>query len=470
MALSKGIAVVSGSNDYVFRAAETGVITMGSDITQARITITGSMTMTGDFVLNGTNVTDELTRLDERVEEVYNDLDLSDLDSVKELADLFKITSSLHYSTDETIFGWQTHGNGNLILTSQNIQNYSGDLDDYEETAYSLFGGVLQGSYISRGRRKGWEFDKTSDAETTLDSAAAIEWFLYRDNDKSKNLSVSDLDSAYAVITIDETGAIPRFDLYTHPEGSDDDITSQFASRWEYAATGNETFNAGEKILLYFGSTAPQVHPSLRRVQLSLLADDGNSLTEDDSTSLWYSSTSKGLRSSSEIVRFISLRTLSSETHDFTVEKMGYVATIDGKQRFEELELEIAPATKAEMDAADNSLASSIADLADDLDTEATTRGAKDLSLNTRISAEEVLRLSSDTSLGSKISAETYRADSVETSIANKYGAISSSLSSEIVRAGSVEGTLDSRISTVSSSLIPKLVQSLVHLLPDLKM
>ena len=249
--MAKGIGVISGSSDIVFKALETGVITMGSDTTQAQITITGSMTMNGDFVLNGTNVTSELTRLDARVEEVYDDLNLSDLDSVKELANLFKVSSSVHYSSDSTIYGWQTHLlTGDVPLTDSLISVYSGDLDD--EITDTFTSGLSSFDYISRGVQPGWEFDKTSDAETGLPSSAAVEWFFYKDYDKDRNLSVSDLSNGYAVIVLDETGQVPRFDVYTHPESDGNDINAKFASRWEYAASGDETFNAGEKILLYF--------------------------------------------------------------------------------------------------------------------------------------------------------------------------------------------------------------------------
>lgn len=41
--MAKGLAVVSGSNDVVFKALETGVITLGSVLTDAEVTLTGSL-------------------------------------------------------------------------------------------------------------------------------------------------------------------------------------------------------------------------------------------------------------------------------------------------------------------------------------------------------------------------------------------------------------------------------------------
>lgn len=43
--MAKGLAVVSGSNDVVFKALETGVITLGSAVTDAVVTVTGSLTI-----------------------------------------------------------------------------------------------------------------------------------------------------------------------------------------------------------------------------------------------------------------------------------------------------------------------------------------------------------------------------------------------------------------------------------------
>ena len=45
--MAKGIAVVSGSNDVVFKALETGIITAGSDRTSAVIGVTGSLSVSG---------------------------------------------------------------------------------------------------------------------------------------------------------------------------------------------------------------------------------------------------------------------------------------------------------------------------------------------------------------------------------------------------------------------------------------
>jgi cytoskeletal protein CcmA (bactofilin family) len=45
--MAKGIAVVSGSNDVVFKALETGIITAGSGITYAQVGVTGSLSISG---------------------------------------------------------------------------------------------------------------------------------------------------------------------------------------------------------------------------------------------------------------------------------------------------------------------------------------------------------------------------------------------------------------------------------------
>lgn len=49
--MAKGIAVVSGSNDVVFKALETGIITAGSTLTYAQVGISGSLSVSGS---NGT--------------------------------------------------------------------------------------------------------------------------------------------------------------------------------------------------------------------------------------------------------------------------------------------------------------------------------------------------------------------------------------------------------------------------------
>lgn len=43
--MAKGLAVVSGSSDVVFKALETGIVTIGSSATDAEVTLTGSLTI-----------------------------------------------------------------------------------------------------------------------------------------------------------------------------------------------------------------------------------------------------------------------------------------------------------------------------------------------------------------------------------------------------------------------------------------
>ena len=60
--MAKGIAVVSGSNNVVFKALETGVIAAGSATTSAVVTITGSLevsdlvTLKNGLTLEGGNI------------------------------------------------------------------------------------------------------------------------------------------------------------------------------------------------------------------------------------------------------------------------------------------------------------------------------------------------------------------------------------------------------------------------------
>ena len=275
--MAKGLAVVSGSNNLVFRALETGLVVLGSPTTDADVRVTGSMEITGSLVLNGVDV-------DQKLKDLFDDLDPTDLDSIKELAVAQKITSSVTYEDVSAVWASAQAPVEDSIVES--------------------------GGLILRGPRPGWRFAKSV---YPSNPAAKIAWYFYNGDPTTggENKTLGELQSMYAIVTMDSTGANskPYFAVYTVPEGDGQDV-SWYRSRVVYASgVDGSTFTSGTKYLFYFGDEAPLVHPELPRIQLTRTVGGGGSL---------------GLEGASERVLYLAIASDSSNADvDFVMECVG---------------------------------------------------------------------------------------------------------------------------------------------------
>ena len=278
--MAKGFAVVSGSNNVVFRALESGLTVFGSADTDTDMRVTGSVNITGSLHLNGVDV-------DQKLKDLFDDLDPSDLDSIKELAVAQKITSSVIYEDVSAVWASAQAPVEDSIVES--------------------------GGLILRGPRPGWRFAKSV---YPSNPAAKIAWYFYNGDPSTggENRTLGSLQDMYAVVTMDSTNSnsIPYFAVYTVPQGDGQDA-SWYRSRSVYVDLGSQTLVAGTKYLFYFGDKAPLVHPELPRIKLGW----GDPATHGAGGSV-------GLEDPSERILYIALSTDSSNsTSDFVVESVG---------------------------------------------------------------------------------------------------------------------------------------------------
>lgn len=282
--MAKGLAVVSGSNDVVFKALETGVVVLGSSNTSTSVHVTGSMSITGSLVLNGVDV-------DQKLKDLFDDLDPSDLDSIKELAVAQRIDESVVYEDVVSIYADAKPGVEDALVTS--------------------------GGLILRGPREGWRFAKSL---YPSEAGAKINWYFYNGDPTTagtENRELGTLQSMYAVVTMDSTGANskPYFAVYTVPEGDGQDAASWYRTRQVYASgVDGSTFTAGTQYLIYFGDEAPLVHPELPRIQLTLTTFEPGGGTGG----------TVGPQGSDERILYLALVSDSSSTDaDFVVRSVG---------------------------------------------------------------------------------------------------------------------------------------------------
>ena len=278
--MAKGFAVVSGSNNTVFRALETGLTVFGSAETDTDMRVTGSVNITGSLHLNGVDV-------DQKLKDLFDDLDPADLDSIKELSVAQKITSSVTYEDVSAVWASAQAPVEDSIVES--------------------------GGLILRGPRPGWRFAKSVYPSIP---AAKIAWYFYNGDPTTggENRTLGSLQDMYAVVTMDSTNSnsIPYFAVYTVPQGDGQDA-SWYRSRSVYVDLGSQTLVSGTKYLFHFGDEAPLVHPELPRIKLGWA---------DPAT--YGAGGSVGLEDPSERILYIGLASDSSNsTSDFVVESIG---------------------------------------------------------------------------------------------------------------------------------------------------
>jgi hypothetical protein len=158
--------------------------------------------------------------------------------------------------------------------------------------------------------REGWYYDNFSN----IANISNIYWYA---NPVSGNLQENDMTFAqlsgmYCIITSDyvENGALtnPIMNVYSQPSGSPSDFIPGFAkSRWAYSLTNINVakLRKAETIMLYTGSTRPQVHLNIPAYPLILASTNGDAL-------------------SSEIVAYMTVNTQA------TTSKIGYLLQYTG--------------------------------------------------------------------------------------------------------------------------------------------
>jgi outer membrane murein-binding lipoprotein Lpp len=104
---------------------------------------------------------------------------------------------------------------------------------------------------------------------------------------QENNMTFSQLSSFYCVLTCDfvdnSSLTIPIFSVYSQPTGTNDIIPTFAHSRWAYQLSGVDLakFRKGETVLLYSGSTRPDVFNELPSYQLQLASATGEALPSE---------------------------------------------------------------------------------------------------------------------------------------------------------------------------------------------
>jgi hypothetical protein len=133
--------------------------------------------------------------------------------------------------------------------------------------------------------REGWYYDNFSN----IANVSNIYWYA---NPVSGNLQENDMTFAqlsgmYCIVTPDyvENGSLtnPVMAVYSQPTGTNDFIPTFAHSRWSYNlnSTNRAKLRKAETLLLYTGTTRPQVHLNLPSYKLDLASQNGDALSSE---------------------------------------------------------------------------------------------------------------------------------------------------------------------------------------------
>jgi hypothetical protein len=157
--------------------------------------------------------------------------------------------------------------------------------------------------------REGWYYDNLSNAS----NRSNIYWYgnPTTGNLQENDMTYSQLNNMYCIITNDyvENGAltIPIMVVYSQPTGTNDIIAGFAHSSWSYALTNVNVpkMRKGETIMLYTGTTRPNIHINIPAYPLVLASVSGDAL-------------------GSEVVAYMSINTQA------TTSKIGYLLQYTG--------------------------------------------------------------------------------------------------------------------------------------------
>ena len=214
-------------------------------------------------------------------------------------------------STTDSVSVSGTVAISNDIIVVDNINNTDApyDLLLNGPTLWADSTPLVNPFFADPNGREGWYYDNFSN----IANKSNIYWYA---NPVSGNLQENDMTFAqlsgmYCIITPDyvENGelTVPFMGLYSQPTGTNDFIPTFAHSRWVYQlnATNRSKLRKAETVLLYTGSTRPEVHLNIPAYQLTLFSTNGTAL-------------------SSEIIAYMTINT------NITTSKIGYLLQYTG--------------------------------------------------------------------------------------------------------------------------------------------
>jgi hypothetical protein len=133
--------------------------------------------------------------------------------------------------------------------------------------------------------REGWYYDNFSN----IANVSNIYWYAnpVTGNLQENDMTFAQLGGMYCIITPDyvENGALtqPIMGVYSQPTGTNDFIPTFAHSRWAYSLSNVNIakLRKSETIILYTGSTRPQVHLNIPAYQLDLASTNGDALSSE---------------------------------------------------------------------------------------------------------------------------------------------------------------------------------------------
>jgi hypothetical protein len=148
---------------------------------------------------------------------------------------------------------------------------------DYNYFNELLYTGSINPAIIDMYGRPGWFW---TNSLTT--GASNLYWYANSAIPQNEMTKVS-MDTIYVILSLDRVSpynTLPFVAMYSRETGTGDILPGFAHSKWVYTISSLEALNAGETILLYIGDplTITDVHPELRRIQLSLASQSGDAL------------------------------------------------------------------------------------------------------------------------------------------------------------------------------------------------
>jgi len=216
----------------------------------------------------------------------------------------------LNSSTDSiSVSGTVAISNDIIIVDNINNTDAPYDLIINGPTLWADSRPLVNPFFADPNGREGWYYDNFNN----IANVSNIYWYA---NPVSGNLQENDMTFAqlsgmYCIITPDyvENGelTVPFMGVYSQPTGTNDFIPTFAHSRWVYQlnATNRSKLRKAETVLLYTGTTRPEVHLNIPAYQLTLFSTNGTAL-------------------SSEIIAYMTVNTQA------TTSKIGYLLQYTG--------------------------------------------------------------------------------------------------------------------------------------------
>ena len=102
-----------------------------------------------------------------------------------------------------------------------------------------------------------------------------INWY-FASQSVDQHKTLEDYSGFYAKVKLNSVTSLPFFNIYTKPKGDGTDASSWYGSRRTYVFRSDHGMNAGDEVMMYYGSDLPATYPDIPHVQLILEPGSSN--------------------------------------------------------------------------------------------------------------------------------------------------------------------------------------------------